>query len=427
MNQPESPPDSTAIRRRFHDFSPRERGLIPLRNGLLDVTGDLRALGELLGDHPMPPVLENAEEPWQGITADGDVVPGLYILENNGFDCSPAAAAASALLNGLPRNIRSRANLPLDSASWRTWSNAFPTWEPPGVCLQHVEEKTREAAMRLLETSLSHSGFRTARDVMRLNRTLGELVDDYADTLTEWMYFLTIFGKPHTSDPWGWQISGHHLDINCVFVHGQMVLTPTFMGAEPWFAESGLYAGTETLTAERAGGFAFFSGLSSSQRAEATLHSSTLARDLPHELSGLVEGRHLAGAGHDNRLMPYSGLAAKDLSAAQLSRLRGAIEPYLDRLPDGPRAAKLAEVDRWMDETWFSWIGGDDPDGAFYYKIHSPVILIEYDNHGGIFFDNDEAEPFHTHTIVRTPNGNDYGKDLLRQHYALHHQPGSGP
>ena len=24
------------------------------------------------------------------------------------------------------------------------------------------------------------------------------------------------------------------------------------------------------------------------------------------------------------------------------------------------------------------------------------------------------------HTVVRTPNGNDYGKDLLRQHYAIH-------
>jgi hypothetical protein len=26
----------------------------------------------------------------------------------------------------------------------------------------------------------------------------------------------------------------------------------------------------------------------------------------------------------------------------------------------------------------------------------------------------------HIHTIVRTPNGNDYGKDLLRQHYLRH-------
>jgi hypothetical protein len=26
----------------------------------------------------------------------------------------------------------------------------------------------------------------------------------------------------------------------------------------------------------------------------------------------------------------------------------------------------------------------------------------------------------HVHSVVRTPNGNDYGKDLLRQHYAAH-------
>jgi hypothetical protein len=27
----------------------------------------------------------------------------------------------------------------------------------------------------------------------------------------------------------------------------------------------------------------------------------------------------------------------------------------------------------------------------------------------------------HIHVVVRTPNGNDYGKDLLRQHYAQSH------
>ena len=29
----------------------------------------------------------------------------------------------------------------------------------------------------------------------------------------------------------------------------------------------------------------------------------------------------------------------------------------------------------------------------------------------------------HIHTVVRTPNGNDYGKDLLRQHYLAHPHP----
>jgi len=34
---------------------------------------------------------------------------------------------------------------------------------------------------------------------------------------------------------------------------------------------------------------------------------------------------------------------------------------------------------------------------------------------------HDQPEPFHVHTIVREPHGNDYGKDLLAQHYARHH------
>jgi hypothetical protein len=29
----------------------------------------------------------------------------------------------------------------------------------------------------------------------------------------------------------------------------------------------------------------------------------------------------------------------------------------------------------------------------------------------------------HIHSVVRTPNGNDYGKDLLRQHYQQHPHP----
>jgi len=54
----------------------------------------------------------------------------------------------------------------------------------------------------------------------------------------------------------------------------------------------------------------------------------------------------------------------------------------------------------------------------FYYRILSPVILVEFDHQSGIIYDNDTPSRDHIHTVVRTPNGNDYGKDLLRQHYA---------
>ena len=75
--------------------------------------------------------------------------------------------------------------------------------------------------------------------------------------------------------------------------------------------------------------------------------------------------------------------------------------------------------------TWFAWIGGTDDSSVFYYRIHSPVILIEFDHQRPAnlaFLAKDRKLPTqqHIHVVVRTPNGNDYGKDLLRQHYQQH-------
>jgi hypothetical protein len=84
----------------------------------------------------------------------------------------------------------------------------------------------------------------------------------------------------------------------------------------------------------------------------------------------------------------------------------------------------MEEVMARLDETWFAWIGGTDADAVFYYRIHSPIVLIEFDHQQpiGTTMINDPNKPTreHIHVIVRTPNGNDYGKDLLRQHLATH-------
>jgi hypothetical protein len=88
---------------------------------------------------------------------------------------------------------------------------------------------------------------------------------------------------------------------------------------------------------------------------------------------------------------------------------------------------KLAEVQKYLDQTHFAWIGGDKPDSVFYYRIHSPVLLIEFDHQSPagmrrLFAEDQRGVPFrqHIHVVVRTPNGNDYGKDLLKQHYEEH-------
>ena len=84
----------------------------------------------------------------------------------------------------------------------------------------------------------------------------------------------------------------------------------------------------------------------------------------------------------------------------------------------------MDEVKQRLDETWFAWIGGTQPDSTFYYRIQSPVILIEFDHQRPVFTGTpaEKSQPSrqHIHSVVRTPNGNDYGKDLLRQHYLAH-------
>jgi len=172
----------------------------------------------------------------------------------------------------------------------------------------------------------------------------------------------------------------------------------------------------QLLQEEQQGGLELASSLSAAQRARAVLYPSMRSKDLPSALAGL-DGRHLAASGQDNRVLPYEGISAGALSAGQRERLLQLVDLYVGRMPDAHRRLKMQQIQSKLDETHFAWIG--DPDKLpFYYRIHSPVILIEFDHHSGVFLANNEPEPFHIHTIVRTPNGNDYGEDWLRQHYA---------
>jgi hypothetical protein len=57
--------------------------------------------------------------------------------------------------------------------------------------------------------------------------------------------------------------------------------------------------------------------------------------------------------------------------------------------------------------------------------VHSPVIFIEFYHQPGVALPDTGYNRRHAHAMVRTPNGNDYGRDLLRQHYERfpHTQP----
>jgi hypothetical protein len=249
---------------------------------------------------------------------------------------------------------------------------------------------------------------------MHLNRTIGEIRGEIED-LNEWSYWFSLYGDQEPSQPWGWQLDGHHVNVNCAVVDGRLVLTPTFLGAEPVAAFAGKYSGTWALQDEQDRGSALYESLSTAQR-----QAATLAAAMPADL--------ITGLGRDNYELNYEGVRLSTFSRAQQALAVELISVYVGRERKDSAALRLAEVLDHLSDTYFAWIGEPNPDGVFYYRVHSPVIIIEFEHARGIMFDNDYHARNHIHTIVRTPNGNDYGRDYLRQHHERsHRRPGESP
>jgi hypothetical protein len=364
-----------------------------------------------------------AADPFRGITTAGNAQAGLFSLEPQDAPTAAMVEAVGALLRHLSPAQRSAACFPVDSELWRHWQNTELYVEQHGLRLDETSPAVREAVMAVLRASLSGKGYDVTRGVMKLNRFLGDLVGG-PDVLGEWAYIFCLFGTPSPSEPWGWQLFGHHLSLNCFVIGRQMVLTPCFLGAEPNYADTGPFAGIRLFEDEERAGLALMRSLSVSQRQQAIVAHAMVGGDLPPGRRHFADNLHLGGAFQDNRIVPFEGLRASTLSAPQQRDLMDLIAAYVAPLPPGPLAARLAEIERHLADTHFCWIGGFAETSPFYYRIQSPVIFVEFDHHAGVFLTNAEPAKFHVHTIVRTPNGNDYGIDLLRLHYqrAAHHR-----
>ena len=350
-------------------------------------------------------------EPFKGITASGTVEPGLFGIHSTGVSTAPVRTAAEGFLASLNRQQRDRTMFAVEDPEWRKWMNQH-FYVRQGVSFQEMTDAQRGAAFGLLEASLSARGLKLTRDIMRLNETLAELTNDH-EFLGEWLYFITVMGKPSASEPWGFQLDGHHAIINYFVLGDQVVMTPFFAGSEPVTATSGKYKGVSILQDEQNRGLDMLLALDKVRRAKAILNPIK------------TENYNLTEAFKDNVVLDYAGARAADFSQPERKQLLDLVDLYVGNMDDGHARVKMDEVKRQIDRTWFAWIGGSDSSGVYYYRIHSPVILIEFDHQRPANlarFAKDPSVPSrqHIHCVVRTPNGNDYGKDLLRQHYQSH-------
>lgn len=353
--------------------------------------------------------------PFQGVTAKGEVENGLYTVRSTGVSTEPVRRAAQAFLASLNGGQRARTVFKVDDPEWRKWMNQH-FYVRQGVSFLEMSEAQRESAIALLRASLSAKGLKLTRDIMRLNHTLGELNNNDWEQYGEWRYHLTVMGAPSATEPWGWQLDGHHAIINYFVLGTQVVMSPVFVGSEPVAAESGKFKGTAILQREQDDGLKMLLALDPGQRKKAIIEVSKTGNN------------NLGEAFKDNLVLDYAGIPAREMTAAQQKQLLALAGLYIGNMDDGHARVKMSEVRKHLDRTYFAWIGGADGAGAYYYRIHSPVALVEFDhqkpaNLRHLAKNPDLPNRQHIHCVVRTPNGNDYGKDLLRQHYLTHPHP----
>lgn len=351
--------------------------------------------------------------PYIGITTNGKKQENLFPIKKTGQSTEAVRIAVETFLTSLSTDQKAKCTFPINSEEWQKWHNV-DFYKRTGIGLEEMTAAQKVLAMAILEAGLSPKGVKKSKDVMSMEAYLAFLTPSNKMLGGE-KYWFTFMGTPSATEPWGFQYDGHHLIINYFVLGDQVVMTPTFMGSEPNFIPEGPNKGLRTYEAEEKKGLAFFQALNSKQKGKAVVWNN------------MNQDFNRTEAFRDNEILSKQGISAKELNKTQQAFLLDLIHEYVGNIENNHAKVKMAEVKKHLKNTYFSWIQTDGVDDLFYYRIHSPVILIEFDHQIPVaVWDRSKPRPgpvkYHIHTVVRTPNGNDYGKDLLRAHLEKEHK-----
>jgi hypothetical protein len=324
------------------------------------------------------------------------------------------------VLTQLTPEQKTKLSYPLNAREWRAWSNPEFLLRNFGLRLEEQDEELASSILAVLEATLSPEGYQKALAAMRINHFLGELCH-VPRIMNKYSYNFLLFGEPSVDKPWGWSFYGHHLCISVFLIGKQIVISPTFTGAEPNVIDEGEWAGTQILNVEGDLGLKLMQSLPDESKMKAQIFKlmrdpgMLQTGDLTKDRWNQDDQRHLCGAFRDNRIVPYEGLCVADFTSHQQQLILDIVEQFTLYLPEQARKMRLEQVKEHFGSTFFSWIGGWSDNDPFYYRIQSPVIITEFDHHSGVFLNNTEPAKFHTHTILRMPNAGDYGCALRRE------------
>jgi hypothetical protein len=326
------------------------------------------------------------------------VRPALVRAEEDAHELM--ARAATAFLAALDAGKQRRAAFAFGDAERRNWH--YVPRRRQGLPFKDMPATARAATHELMKAALSTVGYEKAVNVIRLEEVLRQLetLGFFRDPEN---YYVSVFGTPGASGPWGWRLEGHHLSLNFTLVPGRPVaVTPAFMGANPAQVPSGPHQGLRALKEEQDLGLALAQSVAASGSSRLLIATSSL-------------GDIVSGPGRLEHLKAPAGVALADMNAEQRALALRLLQTYAQNMRPEIAAQEMRTMqDAGIERIHFAWAGPIEAARPHYYRVHGPTVLIEYDN--------TQNDANHIHSVWHDPR-NDFGADLLRAHYQMgsHH------
>lgn len=311
--------------------------------------------------------------------------------------------ASKQFLASLSPDLKSEAKFDFDSPERKAW---FYTPVPrKGLDYRKLSDQQKVLAKNLLKASLSQGAYETALAIMQLESVLHVLENrpDGSDHRDPEKYYFSFFGEPDKYHTWAWRIEGHHLSLNYSSEKGKIdSATPLFFGTNPARVPSNmpLPEGTEVLKDETAMGFAFIKTLNKEQHSKAKMNDNA-----PYDI--VSSNNALAQIKQDE------GLAFNEMTKPQQMEMMKIISHHIKRSPSGfAKELMLKTEQAGLENLRFVWMGSEKWGEGHYYRIHNPVLLIEYDC--------TQNGNNHVHSVVRDLT-NDWGEDIIARHIKNDH------
>ncbi len=322
--------------------------------------------------------------------SDASFVVGTYTPAGRRHSAKAMASAALVFLDSLSEEQRKSASHDLQSPERREWTNLPAPVNAGGIRLGDLNSKQVKCACDLLACLFSQQGYGKMRDIMLADDQLLKDGKPRRGFGTE-NFSLVIFGTPSESEPWAFQIDGHHVGANLALHGDAITMSPSFIGTQPHAFK---VAGKEFQPFKHETGMAH------------KLVNSLSDEQVKSAVIGPTRARIKTGPGNDNKVPKAKGVACSTFNEEQKQVLLGLIKQWVNDLPEAQAAKRLKQIEAELSQMKFAWNGNKKAGSDISYTIQSPSLIIEYacQNLGGNPLD-------HLHSVYRDPT-NEYGKQL---------------